>query len=47
MAAVDDARAKGTLKPYEGPNNPWAAPAWDADYWKTVPPEKAKEWGWQ
>jgi hypothetical protein len=47
MAAVDNAKAKGVLKPYQGPNNPWAEPIWDADYWKTVPPEKAKEWGWQ
>ena len=47
MAALDDARAKGVLKPYQGPNNPWSEPIWDAEYWKTVPPEKAKEWGWQ
>lgn len=47
MAALDDARAKGTLKAYQGPNNPWSEPAWDAEYWKTVPPEKAKEWGWK
>lgn len=47
MAAVDDAKNKGILKPYEGPNNPWAERAWDADYWKTVSPEQAKEWGWE
>jgi hypothetical protein len=46
MAAVDDARAKGLLKPYQGPNNPWAEPIWDQDHWKTVPPDKAKEYGW-
>ena len=46
MAAIDDARSKGLLKPYEGPNNPWSEPVWDEAYWKTATPEQRKAWGW-
>ncbi|MBI4027041.1 MAG: hypothetical protein HY360_18800 [Verrucomicrobia bacterium] len=46
MAAVDDARKKGILKPATDLDPNWVGPIWNEEYWKTVSPEKAKEYGW-
>ncbi|MBI4026593.1 MAG: hypothetical protein HY360_16520, partial [Verrucomicrobia bacterium] len=46
MAALDDARKKGNLKTSTHLDESWAGPVWDAEYWKTVAPEQAKEYGW-